>query len=686
MDTETLKAVVPFVAPVISQVTGAVIETWLKPKLAERAKKGKVDRELLEHSSLVTNKFQEYLERAYEKQSSLATVVFQNQSMPLRDLYLPLTVQATHRNQTEIPILLDRYKDEFIPNNQRVLLTDDAGMGKSTLLRFLFLQCIDENKGLPIFVELRRLVDKKNIVDVIHEDLNPIDDDINRDFILKLIRRGDFVFFLDGYDEIPFAERESVTANLQQFIGKAGKNFFILSSRPDSALSSFPRFKHFTIVPLKEQEAFELLQRYDQGEDKALSSELISELNRQIESVEEFLINPMLVSLLFKAYDYKRDVPLKKHAFYRQVFDALFEDHDFKKPLFKREKFSGLDKDDFENVLRSLGFFTVTQGEVGYSKDELLSHINAAKRQTGLSFPESAFLSDLLQTVPLFAAEGDYHRWKHKSLQEYFAARFISQDAKSEQPEMLKKMAFSEKSGRYQNVLDLCYDLDYKTFRNSLIYPLVCDYLEHYESSYKKIDRSLISKNDIHLRKLLTYGRNFVIFSGFWLQDISDGSTIGRKFDDMARFARETYGLDCPSAGAGSSYWGNEGGVVVTEFKTNTLRIIQAKNKNVASVIQELRLVQDKHKFKSDTGESEERLFMRTYAPSEICECGKSFIITDDPSHICNNEKNFVKVNSLLSGSGGMLALDLEYCRRIKEEVEKDLIQSETAKPLASLL
>ena len=70
--------------------------------------------------------------------------------------------------------------------------------------------------------------------------------------------------------------------------------------------------------------------------------------------VGEFLANPLLVSLLFKAFEYKQQVPFKKHVFYRQVYDALYHHHDLtKEPGFERKKHSGLDLEDFHRVLRA---------------------------------------------------------------------------------------------------------------------------------------------------------------------------------------------------------------------------------------------------------------------------------------------------------------------------------------------
>ncbi len=515
---EPIIATISSIAAIASPLSKAIVDAWISPKLTDFIKDKALEKTIIEHS--FESKFAEYITRSFEKQSYIRTVVFQNQQKLLNDLYLPLTVSNGVDEKSDV-ILIDSFRDDFIPKYHRVLLTDTAGMGKSIVSRFLFLKCISENKGIPIFIELRQLSSNRTVLDVICGELNSIDEIFDKDFILKLIRRGDFIFFLDGFDEIPFAERDEVTLNLQDFISKAGENDFILTSRPETVLASFAEFQQFRIQPLKQEEAFQLIKIYDQ--DGTTSKQLIRELTGGlIKTIGEFLTNPLLVSLLYKAYQFKPTIPLKKPTFYRQVYDALFENHDLTKPgVFKREKHSSLDVDDFNSVLRALGLITVRLGQVEYTKDELLPYINKAKDLcAGLKFNATDFLRDLLTTVPLFVNEGEQYKWSHKSIQEYFAALFICMDAKANQSLILKNMASSEEMQRYLNVMDLCYDIDYKTFRNTLIYQLISGFIEFHDSAYLHNYDVGITASDIELRRALCYGRKAILFPGPFLKDV----------------------------------------------------------------------------------------------------------------------------------------------------------------------
>ena len=102
--------------------------------------------------------FEEYLYRTYKKYSIINTLVFKNERRLLRDLYIPLTLRKdTCQNHHETQIRIEGYPKELIDEYNKILITDTAGMGKSTLMKLLFLCVIENGCGIPIYIEMRRL-------------------------------------------------------------------------------------------------------------------------------------------------------------------------------------------------------------------------------------------------------------------------------------------------------------------------------------------------------------------------------------------------------------------------------------------------------------------------------------------------------------------------------------------------
>ena len=482
-----------------------IVDSWFGPKFDSWLKESKINRQLLKES--IADKFHTYLNGIYDKYSYMNTIVFGSQQKKLNDLYIPLHIVSSRDNSI---VKIESYDKELVDTYEKILITDTGGMGKSTLLKKMLLSCIENNLGIPLFFELRKLTAGTNVIEEIVKILTGIglEDIVDSDFVKFLLKRGDFIFFLDGFDEIPFQNKDHVSRYIHEIVNLAGNNKFIMTSRPESALSSFGEFQSFYIRPLQLQESFELINKYDNNGE--LSKKLIAKIkdSDNLKNINEFLTNPLLVSLLYKAYDYKPMLPFKKHLFYRQVYDSLFETHDLTKDgSFIRETKSKLDIDDFHRILRVLGMISLKLNKIEFEKDELLKYINESKNYcVGLGFKNSDFLFDLTVNIPLFRIDGSMFIWAHKSIQEYFAAQYICVDSKSEQEKTILKLYKSPNYRSYINVLELVYDMDYKAFRNSVIYDMVLEFLEHCKANYVNKYYEHFGK-DLNYRKSLTFAR-----------------------------------------------------------------------------------------------------------------------------------------------------------------------------------
>lgn len=494
----------PVVVAGVTQIARVLADTYIKPKLEELYKNSKTQKEL----DLIEYSFKEYIERSYNIYLYMNTIVFKNQQKTINDLYIPLTVikARTISDKREVQICIDKYKNGFLPYYRKILLVDNAGMGKSTIIKYLYLSLISEKKGIPILIELRKLEKDMSIIDFVMNEINGIRKCFNIENILELMERGDFIFFFDGYDEITEEAKKQVTENIQKFISKTSTNTFIISSREEGELSCFGDFQRFDIRPLKHEEAYELIRKYDQNGE--LSKELIGKLQTQknLRMINELLENPLMVSLLYKAFEYKKTIPYKKHIFYRQVYDALFEDHDMSKGgAYVHHKKSELDIEDFHRVLRTVGFITLAKGII-YSKEEFNIIVNQTKNKNlDIKFNDNNFIYDILHSVPMFIKDGIEYRWSHKSFQEYFAASYICFDAKENQSKFLKIVSRKDKIEKYYNVLDFYYDIDYKGFLKNIIYPIINDMEQYYKQSYCSNKYNNYDIEQIQLRKAILF-------------------------------------------------------------------------------------------------------------------------------------------------------------------------------------
>jgi hypothetical protein len=155
---------------------GDSINKWIEPKLNFIFTKFDKKIKILTHDYFI-NKFRDYLERRYIKFFSIDTFVFQNSPKPLKSLYEPITIVRGNKNdklfvsESETIVdkgfanvfgkklkvekyLIDGNKISFVNRYNKILICDDAGMGKSTFIKRIFLTIVESNSGIPVLVEL----------------------------------------------------------------------------------------------------------------------------------------------------------------------------------------------------------------------------------------------------------------------------------------------------------------------------------------------------------------------------------------------------------------------------------------------------------------------------------------------------------------------------------------------------
>lgn len=444
--------------------------------------------------------FMRYLERTDKKFSEIRPVGFR-EALNFNDIYIPLTLELDNRKKEEY--VIDSFPKELVLKHKHLLIVDNAGMGKSTISKRMFMKAYEDGScGIPIFVELRHLSEEHNILKEIFLQIENLSSDFNEKLLKILLEKGDFVIFLDGYDEISLSEKSEVTKSLQAFVEKLPNTIFILTSRQDDALTGFQSFCQYSIKQLEEEDAYRLLSNLDNKGKK--SKHLIEVLkDRKIDGIKEFLVNPLLVTLLYTAFDFEQTIPTKKHLFYDQVFNAFFQQHDFSKEgVWVHDKKSKLEKDDFERILRCLGFASVLNHKVEFTRTEIINYINKAKEKCNLTFMESDFLYDLILSVPLFLREGQQYKWAHKSLSEYFAVEYIAIDTMDNEKNYVEKL-YDTGMMQVKNIFDLYYDIKPSGFNQFLLLPCLEDIKDELLSQDDDLERIYFCTTNI--------GRDFII-------------------------------------------------------------------------------------------------------------------------------------------------------------------------------
>ncbi|AZL86558.1 NACHT domain-containing protein [Aliivibrio salmonicida] len=417
------------------------------------------------------NKFIPYIARGYAKLDKSTSQLFRNKNYVVSKLYEPLTLSSHSSEQSPV---VDKYPSALFNAHSRIIINDDAGMGKSTVLKMLYRYAVESSEIIPFYIDIKSLI-KKGKVQTIQEYITNTNPDFSDDISIKFLNNEfvnkAYLFLLDGADEVSDEMKSEVFDEIKMFTENAKYCKFVVATRnEDKILSAFNDFISFEIEPLEIEQAYSLLRKYQFGNSQA--DLLIEEIEKkENEAVKEFLSNPLLTSLLYIAYEHSKTIPLKKSSFFSQIYRSLYENHDATKiGYLTRPKLSGLDIDDFATILSFLAFLGRKAEKLEYEEDELIADLKLIKEtHPTIDFDIRGFLIDIITRVPLFRREGLTYRWQHKSIQEFFFLSYILNiDDKDEKCNTVRALSTSKNSQKYKLVLDILYDKNQVLFHDVL--------------------------------------------------------------------------------------------------------------------------------------------------------------------------------------------------------------------------
>ena len=170
-----------------------IYKMFIKPRLEKIKNKPK-------DAEIIFDIIEEYLKEAYQRNKYMNTIVFNRETKTIDDLYVPLTIVKNGKSYRE-KIVIDEDMENIFEKLHRILIIDTAGMGKSTLAKFAYLKCLEKNYGIPFLIELRKLEKGKSLLQYICDELRLSRKELTPEDIRFIVEKGEFIFFLDDYDE-----------------------------------------------------------------------------------------------------------------------------------------------------------------------------------------------------------------------------------------------------------------------------------------------------------------------------------------------------------------------------------------------------------------------------------------------------------------------------------------------------
>lgn len=423
-----------------------------------------------------------YLEEQWNRHAYIKTLLHRTNPKYIYDLYQPQKLKykdtVIHTDST----------DNLFGSTNKVIVLGEAGSGKSTLVKHLFLKTIEEQKYIPIIIELRYLDNNsKSLIDYL-KDITTFNSICKNSKIFeRLLKSGKFVFFFDGYDEIKSDKKEKLTKEIIDFADNYNENKFVLTSRPFANIDLIQGFYTMTIKPLENDEVSEFVKK--QIDEKELQGKIINSIQEhKPQHINSFLTNPLLLSMYILIFRRNAGIPQKKYIFYRNVLNALFSEHDaLSKVGYEQELHSNLSQEDIEIVMQKFAILSFSEEKILFDEDYVNTKFTQIKNKTSdIDFDNKALINDLKQNIGIWVEDGGLLSFAHKSIQEYFAALHMLNLDENKKQEVYEKLFSKKQSYQLRHFASICEEMDKVKLYKYIYHPIIQDLLSELDLSSNK--------------------------------------------------------------------------------------------------------------------------------------------------------------------------------------------------------
>ncbi|MBD2102443.1 NACHT domain-containing NTPase [Leptolyngbya sp. FACHB-261] len=445
---------IPMAVSAVSGVAGPILQALQAAK-----EKGSANKQAANEAFQRARDASKHYVQNYVNRHGTLKVLGMNESMMLESVYTGVQflkewnlgrseslrrLEERHRQKGRRGFQLDdtgKQQGVSVANQtQYLMVLGGPGAGKSTFLKKMGLEALKgsqkefKHSCIPVFIELKNLrFSNLTVQQAITKELEIFG--YPDTFATVALEQGKLLLLLDGLDEVPSNQIESVATQIQNLVDQYSKNRFIASCRIAAYQnqSCFHRFVGVEMADFDDEQIKAFIDNWFSSRPN-LAQDCWEKLNSgEHEAAKELTQTPLLLTLVCLLYQRTNRFPDLRATLYERALWVLLDEWAGNKGIPQEDLYKGLDTRRKQMLLAEVAhdafqndYLFLPRQTIAEQIEEFLGEIIPNEKPIN---GEAVLKSiEVQHGILVERAEGVYS-FSHLTLQEFLTARYVVRDS-----------------------------------------------------------------------------------------------------------------------------------------------------------------------------------------------------------------------------------------------------------------
>jgi adenylate kinase family enzyme len=331
----------------------------------------------------------------------------------------------------------------IVNEKNNLFIFGKPGAGKTTFLKYVALKAAEQTiDKVPIFVSLKEWSDSESdLLPFIAERFDICNFPNARPFVEELLRSANAVVLFDGLDEVNQASglRDRQTRAIQNFVERYDRTQCLITCRVAASDYSFQPFTYVEIAGFTRSQIRTFVEgwfRKGGDKDEETCNRFLAEFERDDnKGLRDLARTPLLLTLLCLAFNETLSFPQRRVEIYKEALDALLKKWDSSRGIQRDEVYRKLSLGHKENMFARIAAQMFEQNEyfIPQPKLEMLirDHVKNVPPHDSDDWNSVEVILKAMEAQHGILVERarSLYSFSHRTLQEYFTAKYVVANA-----------------------------------------------------------------------------------------------------------------------------------------------------------------------------------------------------------------------------------------------------------------